>query len=111
MAPRYSADRLPQDQRQALESMAMTLTFINLRDPIFAAEREDEDQIEASCFDCGGEGGWAIASGGYDWQTGEPLGYWETCPSCEGRGGGFIQAYPLTLEDLADLDEMIAEQD
>jgi DnaJ-class molecular chaperone len=74
----------------------MTTPMINLSfgwvpEVIFVAEQEHEDQIEASCFDCGGDGGWEVT------------GYWATCPSCEGRGGGWIDAQPRTLADLDDI--------
>jgi hypothetical protein len=85
----------------------MTTPMINLSfgwvpEVIFVAEQEHEDQIEASCDDCGGEGGWEVVTHNSK-EDGASGGYWATCPSCEGRGGGFIDAQPRTLEDLDDI--------
>lgn len=69
------------------------------REVIFAAEQEHDDQINAPCFDCNGDGGWDVITG-YSSRDGEPTGWWETCPTCEGRGGGWIDAEPRTIDDL-----------
>jgi hypothetical protein len=63
--------------------------------------QEHEDQVEVSCPECNGDSGWEVITG-YSSRDGEPTGYWEECPCCEGRGGGWIDAEPRTLEDLDD---------
>lgn len=74
--------------------------------PYFADHQEHEHQIEIGCGDCGHDGGWFVVTG-YDHRDGGELGYWEECPTCGGRGGGWIDTEPLTLDDLDLINEEI----
>lgn len=51
------------------------------------------------CPYCGGEGGAGTLTG-YDHRNGEPLGYWTTCPACEGKREIEIEVEPITMDDL-----------
>lgn len=52
------------------------------------------------CPACDGEGGHTTLTS-YDPRNGDPQGYWTACHVCEGKREIEIEVEPITLEDLA----------
>jgi hypothetical protein len=61
------------------------------------------EMVEVECPCCGGEGE-IIYDTGINYRDGSIMEHGYRCEECNGRGGVWIEAQPITIEDLDEID-------